>query len=250
MIGVLAAVRREVSHYLEVGGFSADDESFGVRCYRSKERDVVVALSGVGRVRAEEAARAFLRRFRLDALVSAGFAGGVAPGQKTGDVYVCDRIWCAEGPPDAWSVESARSVTLDAPALEGSTRGFETGRCLTVPALIRSGADKRRLGDLFPVQVIDMEGYWVCNTAAGFGVPAMVVRSVLDPLEQSLPSFTEFALGDDGDESLRRGLAALVARPLQIPAALRLAAQARAASASLAVALDAVSGVKAEAGIT
>ncbi len=246
MIGVLAALKREVSHYLEMGGFSARDESFGVRCYRSKERDIVVALSGVGRVRAEEASRALLQRFDLDALISVGFAGGAKPGQSTGDVYVCDRIWCAEGPPNEWSVESAHSLALDTPPVEGAGRGFATGQCLTAPALVRSSAAKRRLGELFPVAVLDMEGYWVCNTASQYGVPAMVVKSVLDPVEQSLPAFTESALAADGSESLWRSVSAIMARPLEVPDALRLAAQTRAAGAALAVALDAFGAVAAK----
>ena len=51
---------------------------------RVGDGEAVLAVSGVGRVRAEAAVREVLDERRPDAVLSLGFAGGLAAGQRAG----------------------------------------------------------------------------------------------------------------------------------------------------------------------
>ena len=85
-----------------------------------------------------------------------------------------------------------------------------------------------------PVSIIDMESYWVSETAASYGIPHMVVRSVLDPVGQTLPAFIEEAVSEDSGSNWARAVKYAVAKPMETPKLLQLAGQAKVARASLA----------------
>ena len=243
MLAILAALRQEIRDYVGPRGFSETAREGGTRFYQSPAaRDVVVVEGGVGRTRAEKATRQTVERFRPDLIVSAGFAGAVKPGLRTSDLILCDRVWAAEGPARTWSSEAAPSRPMEAgaaladrldAALQLVAGKTARGACLSVPQVIAGKAEKARIGNDFPVSIVDMESFWVSQTAAGYGVPHVVVRSVLDPVEQSLPPFVSLvaASGDRGGwwPVLRH----VLATPAEIPGLVRLAAQARAASRTL-----------------
>ena len=253
MIAIVAALREELAGYLAHGGFELANRNENVRCYSSAiERRVVVVEGGVGRRRAEAATRLAVERFSPDFIISAGFAGGVKPGLNTGDLFLCDRVWSVEGPPDSWTLEAALSRSVADEVVPGRLNGlfdklgtrFRRGDCLTAPELVPSSSLKRWVGATFPVNIVDMESFWVSQTAEQFGVPCIVVRSVLDPVEQTLPPFVaQVAAGGDKSGWLYT-LRYVLARPTQIPGLIRVASQARVARDALATILRALAAAE------
>ena len=249
MMAVVAALREEVKDFLAWGGFKLAEQESGTRFYRSPEaRNVVVVESGIGRTRAEKATRLAAETFRPDFIASVGFAGGVRSGLETSDLLLCGRVWAVEGPLNSWSPETALSQTLVRDglydrvtvALKRIAGKDPQGDCLSVPRVVSSNLEKERIGQRFPVSVIDMEGFWVCQTAARYNVPHVVVKCVLDPLEQSLPSFLDGTSTSIGDSVRRLALRYALARPAEIPRLIRLTAQVKAARSSLAAFLKAL----------
>ena len=243
MIAIVSAVREELAEYLAIGGFARAGTSGSVRLYRSaKQGSVVVAESGIGGKRAEEATRLIVDRFKPALIVSAGFGGAVQPGLATADVVLCERVWWANGPLDSWSPDTAELCDIgngtvgDLHQLASRSLGRELirGDCLTVPRVFGNPSEKQRVGGKFDVSVLDMESYWVCRAAGDYGVPCLVLRSVLDTVDQRLPAFVEVAAANGGDRRRRRAMGHALSRPWEIPGLIRLASQARAASASLA----------------
>ncbi len=247
MIAVIVVFKEEIEDYLSVRDFILDGRTEDARFYRSPDqRDVVVVQCGMGRRRSEEATRQVIQRFGPELVVSAGFAGGVVPGLVTGDLFVCQKLWVTEGPFAEWSVDLAESFSiLSHKRFERYFAGFNNnvpkyvrGDCLSVPKMGFNSSKKRLIGELFPVSVIDMESFWISKMADQYNVPTMVVKSLLDPLEQTLPSFVDDLSSMDGYKSWKRVLGHAITRPSEMPRVLHLFVQMRVARASLAAFLN------------
>ena len=259
MILIVAAMKEELAEYIARGRFGVLDHSETVTLYQSTcLRDVVVAVSGVGRERAEDATAMAVERLEPDLAISTGFAGAVQPGLETGELVLCDTVLAVEGPVESW----AGSATPARPAGDAGLRErvatgiresgerCSRGGCLSVPEIVLNGSAKRRIGVDYKVSVVDMESYWVCRIAAEHRVPCLVLRSVLDTVEQSMPSFVG-CMPATGYRSRRGVLGQVLARPAELPGLVRLARQARVARASLARALFAlVPGILGSPGVT
>jgi hypothetical protein len=124
--------------------------------------------------------------------------------------------------------------------IEDPVQEFSFGGCLSVGVFIGSSTLKDWIGSNFPVSIIDMESYWVSQLAAAHDIPHVVLRSVLDPMEETLPQF----VGDAAvSESVRTWLPALkymISRPMEAPHLLNLARQTKKARASLSALLRSI----------
>jgi nucleoside phosphorylase len=196
----------------------------------------------VGGRSAQEATTDLLERFDPDLIVSAGFAGGVRTGINTGDLFVCDRLMSLEGPPAYWRSGDARERISDyrpSPEeifdrVDGAYQEYALGGCLSLPQFVTSSSMKSWIGSSFPVSIIDMESYWVSQEAESHGIPSMAVRSVFDPVEQSLPTFVGDTVQEEGAGILRRAMKYILANPVETPRLISLAGQVKIARASLA----------------
>ena len=236
MIVIVAAIRDEIAGFLAAGGYGESARQGAVRHFVSARwPDVAVVIGGAGRDRAEAATREALQRYEPDLIVSAGFAGGIAPGLSVGDLVFCDRVCAIEGPEGG---EVSRDIT--AGWLDQIADSHRRGSCLSVTELATSSEAKRSLGTKHPVGVVDMESYWVVETAARAGVSSIVVRSVLDPVERTLPSLVADLIGAGTAGRWLRGLAHVAANPGSVPDLLRLARETAVARDALGEMLEAI----------
>ena len=242
MIAVVIAIAEEVRDYLDEGGFKRAHGESTNRFYESPQKpDVVVVEGGVGRDRAEMATGEVIERYSPELLISAGFAGAVKPGLRVGDLFVCDRVWSVDGDPAFWKPEAASTRKLvgdeSKERLSGKIGGpvheFLFAGCLSVGVFVGSSSLKGWIGSNFPVSVIDMESFWVSQLAAEHGIPHVVLRSVLDPMEETLPQFVGSAAVSGSVRSWLPAVKYMVSRPLEAPHLLNLARQTKTARASL-----------------
>ena len=247
MLAIVAALKEEVKSYLREGDFRTVARDRFLRFYQSpSEPEVVVVEGGLGRQRAEEAATQVVDRYRPDVIVSAGFAGGVRAGLSPGDLFVCSKLMAVEGPAVLWRRDAASErPLLNLDILEQLTKDtgpreeYEVCGCLSVPGLVSTSSMKAWIGETFQVSIIDMESYWVSEKAGAYGIPHVVVRSVLDPVEQTLPGFVGQMMGDDVDARMwERAVKYVVTKPMETPKLLQLASQVKVAGASLGRFLD------------
>jgi len=255
MIAIVAAIREEVSEYLSAGDFDlASKADQGGRFYLSDEAPgVVVVESGIGRQAAQKTVARVLDQFAPETVVSAGFSAAARPGLETGDVFLCDRVWASEGSFDPSGVSEPPSRVLDVglvadrldSSLRGSASNYATGSCLTVPNVIATATGKRRAGEHFPVSVIDMESFWVCEAALDHGASALIVRSVFDPMELTLPSFIENATAGPSGNRYEAALRYAISHPTGIPELVRLWALSRRARSPLTKVLTALTSAEA-----
>ena len=241
MLAIVAAVKEEIKDYVRRGKFQVEARDGPRRFYLSPSHpEVVVVEGGVGRSKAQEATRQLIDRYEPDFIVSAGFAGGVQPGFSPGDLVVCDRFLCLEGSPSTWTAGAANErATNDLAATNGVLdrseleEEYQFRGCLSVPAIVSSSSTKEWIGVTFPVSVVDMESYWVNETAAEHGIAHVGVRAVLDPMEQSLPAFVASSMNDTGARRVVRAISTLASRPWEAPSLFGLAMKVSVASGSL-----------------
>jgi len=243
LLAIVAAFREEVRDYLKRGKFRAVAQDDSLRFYYQSQLkpEVVVVEGGPGRQRAVDATKQLIERYKPDFLISAGFAGGVQAGINTGDLFICDRLLSIEGPAPFWRPDSVEErspgdVNMVNDLIEDTDdlhQKYAICGCMSVPELVSGSSMKEWIGATFPVSIIDMESYWVSETAAANGIPHVVVRSVLDPLEQTLPAFVGKAMSDKGNRSWARVVKYIAKKPTEMPELIHLASQARVARSSL-----------------
>lgn len=178
---------------------------------------LLLQVAGVGAERAKRAGEALLAAGACS-LLSFGVAAGLAPGLPSGTLLLPDEVVAADGrrlPTDkTWRERWAGRAAILPVRHEALAE--------TSVALVDSIA-KRVLAERTGAIAADMESAAVLALAASAGVPALVVRCVLDPLEQTLPAAALAALRDDGSTDGRALALALWRRPSELGALLALA---------------------------
>ncbi len=170
---------------------------------------------------------------RLDALwpeeatavLSFGIAGGLAPDVARGAVILASALW-EEG--EVWAVDAPWLALLSAllPARPGLLAASGT--------LLENAAAKASLHARSGALAVDMESGAAARFAAARGLPFAALRAVADGPGEALPRAAAVGLNPDGSPAPGRVLAALLRRPRELPALLRLARASAAAHAALA----------------
>jgi adenosylhomocysteine nucleosidase len=125
-------------------------------------------------------------------------------------------------------------VRYDAdPALANRFGGLTPHCLLAGMAVAANATTKRQLHAATGAHAIDLESGSVARVAQANGLPFVAVRAISDPAERGLPPAALVALDRQGGVDLVRVLGSLLRQPSQLPALLRLAADAARARRAL-----------------
>lgn len=182
---------------------------------------VPVAIGGGTAAGAEAVARRVAAQ-GATALISFGLAGGLDPRLRPGVLVVPTAVLCDGG-----------SFAAN-PALMQWLGGATPHRLLATETIAADAASKCRLWQATGAAALDLESGAVARVARAHGLPFAVLRAICDPAERDLPRAALVALDARGAIGLARVAGSVLARPGQIPALLRLAADAVTARRSLA----------------
>ena len=213
-------------------------------------QECLLVQCGMGRQRAERALEFVLQRYRPTAVLSLGFCGALAAKLRAGDLVVCSQLLALLTMPsplrpapsvgllncDDALVQQALQVEM--PQSWGLARYVKRrlrpvgGGCLTVPSAASHRQVKEWLSWNFTGAVVDMESFWLGTLASEAGVPFLAVRSVSDPLTESLPPLDGLvdAFGRTKMQAMSRYVAG---HPIMACQLLRLGIHARRAQKSL-----------------
>lgn len=192
------------------------------------EGSVLVRCQGPGPERAADAARQLLED-GATALASVGLAGGLKMSLWPGTVVIARTVVGANG--ERYHADPEWHSALIGPLI-GDDEVVD-GDLVESATPIRSASDKARLYGESSASAVDMESGAVAACAKNAGVPFVAVRAIADPAELNIPRSALAALGSDGKVSAAKALLHAIARPIEIPALLRLGFYSWRATASL-----------------
>jgi adenosylhomocysteine nucleosidase len=177
-------------------------------------RDIVIAASGVGKVRGAIAATLLVERLGCRALVLTGVAGGLSAEAGIGDIVIAERLVDVdygrltpegriiyqpgvlpvpeEKPDPGYRLPHALRERVRRRLSDSGLRAT-LGTILTTDAYLASPAERDQLAGEWDGLAIEMEGSALCAVAERFGLPWLVVRALSDRAgEDSLVDFAAF----------------------------------------------------------
>jgi adenosylhomocysteine nucleosidase len=148
-------------------------------------------------------------------LISFGLAGGLDPALRSGDLALPWTVFDPDGrgyPAHATWVEAiaARMGVSPGGALIGSG------------TVVTSVAEKAALWQMHRARAVDMESHQAAGVALEAGVPFCAIRVVADPAGRAIPSAALRGMRPDGSINSGAVVFALLSRPWQLPALIRL----------------------------
>ena len=173
-------------------------------------RPLGIVAAGGGRPAGAEAAALRLMAQGASALVSFGLAGGLDPALPSGAVVLPATVLLDS---EEWRCDPALAARLGARALGAIYGGGQ---------IVATRAAKSALHARTGAIAVDLESAAVARVAARFGLPFAVLRAICDPADRALPRAALVALDQAGRIGPVRVAWAVLSRPQDIPALIRL----------------------------
>ena len=194
---------------------------------------MLLCVSGMGPERATAAARKLIAA-GTDGLVSWGTAGALQPERKPGDLLLPETVfWSGQ----TWTVNLAWRATV----AKSLTLPVHGGGLLSVDTPCGSVATKAAfLVDYPSAQSVDMESGAIAAAAHVADQPFIVIRSVVDPADQSLPMVATGSVDAYGRPQALRFMRGLLRHPAELSALIRLGGQMQKALNTLRVAVPGI----------
>jgi adenosylhomocysteine nucleosidase len=216
----------------------------GLRGFRGRlgATEIIGVATGLGIVRAADAARRAMRSFgSADLVIATGVAGALSEALRPGDLLLADRLILDAGSPGLAPTTVAIPLADLAPfkaALELQRLSFATGTILTAGQILKDGPAKRDAHAKTGAHAVDMESAAVAVEAQRCGLRFACVRAVLDTVDEEIVG-AELA-GPEGDVRPVAAARFVLRNPAAVIGLARMMRSLNRATAALAAALEAL----------
>jgi nucleoside phosphorylase len=187
----------------------------------------LLAVSGIGRVAAEAAARALIEA-GVSSLMTFGMAGGLDPALRAGSVVLPREVIAADGTRFAASRDWRERVA----AAVSPLRAVTEGSLLCSSHAIDTPVEKSKAFQRTGAAAVDMESAAVAQIASLHNLPFIAVRVIVDTAADTLPRAVVNA-SRAGRLRTGRLIAGLILAPGEIAGLIRLTQRYRIAMRSL-----------------
>jgi len=170
-VAMVAALEREVRPLIK-HWHGVEREYEGRRFKFFENGDTVLICGGMGAEAARRATEAAIALYQPELVQSVGFAGGLDPALKVGQIFSPSRV-------------------ID--ARDGSSVETMTGSGILVSAAQTAGAEqKRKLSESYRAQAVDMEAAAVARGAQARNVRFMAMKAISDESNFAMPAMDRF----------------------------------------------------------
>ena len=163
---------------------------------------IILVRTGIGKDYALSALEKVLNRANPSLILSIGYAGGLDPKLKVGDVVLADHVLKINK-----ALMDVGSYPIDLKQLElleglacSKKIVVHRGKLITVDQVVNDSTVKQELGSRYNALAVDMETAALVAHASEKKISFLSVRAVSDTVEQSLVDVSSF-IGDDGEVS-------------------------------------------------
>jgi adenosylhomocysteine nucleosidase len=195
------------------------------------KRPVAVMLCGVGAEAAMHGTAALLAGHQPRWVISAGFAGGLQPHIKRGDLILATALQDATG----------RQLAIDFKGSLPPPQGLAIyqGKLLTSERILASVAEKQAAGQATGALAVEMETMSVASVCANAGQRFLSLRVISDAMDEELPRDVEkLVAAKTGVQRAGTILGGLFRRPSMVKDLWRLQEQALVSAENLAKGLE------------
>lgn len=221
---------------------------------RMQGRNVVLAVSGMGKVNAAVVSALLIDRFHPQEMLFSGIAGCLNPQLGLGDIVIADRtvqhdlltlerdkvspmeiFSPVDGkknpqyfPADGRLLKIAQAAALRIrpedlkTARQGAVPRIVTGLVVTGDMFIGADSKKKELQQRYHADAVEMEGASVAQVCWQFGVPCLIIRSVSDLADNAADADVETFMkvaADNAGMLVKQIVAGLAGSPLAHPSA-------------------------------
>jgi len=227
-IAVTFALPAESSQFLRRVRKKSRADRNGIRTTRGTidDRAIEVLHTGVGEKVCRERIGKFLRGQQLELLISSGFAGALSDQLQVNDLVLAENF-----------------STVDLKQAQSSLSGLSvrTADMLTLPALIDSSEERKRIARESGAAAVDMETEFIARACAAHGIPLLSLRIITDTPLQPFPAPPNVLFDIEQQQTHMLKLARfLFTHPHRVPGLLQFARRIAHARKILASALIAV----------
>jgi adenosylhomocysteine nucleosidase len=214
--------------------FALKEEAAPFREIAAGKAGISILLTGIGRQNAEKAVRDFLAASSPELVLTCGFAGGLNPDLKPGEVVfeVADVPLAPSVSPQSGERVSARTgAGLSAKLL---AIGAKPVRFFCADHIATTAAEKKKLREETGADAVEMESEAIHAVCRERGIPCVTVRVISDTASEDLP--LDFNALSKPDKNLDYGKLfwAIVRSPGKIGALMQLQKRTKFAAAQLA----------------
>ena len=153
--------------------------------------DGLLVTTGMGKKKTILATEYVLNNYPVSLIISTGFAGGLNNKTTRGDIVVHSDLinenrTGEESVTDTSLYSDSSLVSVAKRLLINGKYPYLIGKGITVNHAQTTHESKYKLGVSYLADVVDMESYWIGQTANEKRVPFIVIRTVLDALNDDL----------------------------------------------------------------
>lgn len=200
--------------------------------------DVSILITGIGRRNTENSVRAFLAAHSPELVLTCGFAGGLNPDLRLGDVVFENSSSSSRGdeaqteignelePPDTGCYEKLVAA------------GAKRGTFFCADRIATTAAEKKILREETGADVVEMESAAIHAVCAERGIPCATVRVISDTAHEDLPLDFNALAKADKNLDLGKLFLAVAKSPAKIGALMELQRRTKFAAKRLAEVLS------------
>lgn len=227
---IVAALKDEVRSFLSKMSLDCVVHFKPAIFYRGKflNKEMELLITGIGTKRMQEGLAAALALNLPKTILLVGYAGGTSPIVKTGSLILAEEIINAN---DGSCLKVDAELLLKAKKISEEEKfHYQLGKMVTVNRIISNPHEKADIGATHSAIALDMESAALAKMAFERKIPFLIVKSILDPVEETLP-LLEDCVGPTGEPKPLKLAEHLFKNPremMQLPRMQLLASQARA----------------------
>jgi adenosylhomocysteine nucleosidase len=205
--------------------FALKEEAALFRKIAANKPDVAIIVTGVGRKNAEKSLREFLATNSPDLVLTCGFAGGLNPDLKLGDV-IFETVNEPLAPAARTSLrrDEAASATQAGEGLVTrlTATGAKPAKFFCADRIATTAAEKKKLREETLADAVEMESWAIYTVCRERGIPYATVRVISDTAHEDLP--LDFNQLSKSDKNLHYGklAKAILLSPEKIGALMQL----------------------------
>jgi len=200
--------------------FALKEEAAPFHKIAAQHPGVVTLIVGIGRANAEQSVRSFLTSGSPALVLTSGFAGGLNPDLKLGDVV--------------FDVQSPKSKVQS----QLTAAGAKPVKFFCADRIATTVAEKQALRAQTGADAVEMESAAIHAVCAERGIPCVTVRVISDTADEALPlDFNALAKPDKSIDAGKLALA-IAKAPWKIGALLALQKKTKFAAERLAAVLE------------